>query len=524
MKKIAIVTGLLLMAIVAMAYLYFSKLNADQQTSDVGLHAATASSGLIFTFQNEKGITDILKDQPIFSEILGKEKYQQLSAIKKNLLNLPVVSHETENQYLYLAFVPGSRQETDFMCFTQILGTSQTSLLLQSIRGGGTQVETLNQINKLTMPDSTVCYLAIKGHLAIVSNSQQQITLFLTKKQSAKTDPFAEFIRTGDKLNKNSLAQLHINYNTLPLLLKNIISSKLNGTLSVLHDQHAFASLAYNYSKDKVLLTGTTMISNASSYHSLFADLQTQKTSIQNILPANTASYTIFAIDNYIPWRKKLSNWMKTNKEDKKAGQLIEGISNKYHLNLEDIFPRYFKNQMVTFQLSNGEKLGAINLSNGDKLTQLLIDLSTNHNEDIKSLNEADLLYTYFGPPFQDFKKPFYTILDNYMVFANNAATLQGFLTSYSNNSLLINTPNYISASNQLSGNANISFYIDRTNAAGLLQKNIYLPYHKHLQSDKGLKKYSSFTCQLSGDGGKFQTNILIDKLPDVLQKDSLAL
>jgi len=179
---------------------------------------------------------------------------------------------------------------------------------------------------------------------------------------------------------------------------------------------------------------------------------------------------------------------------------------------------------MVTFQLSGAEKIGAINLSNGDKLTQLLIDLSSDYNEEIKSLNEAGILYAYFGLPFENFKKPFYTIIDNYMIFTNNAATLQAFLNNYKNNKLLINTPDYINASNQLPGNANISFYIDHANAAGLLQRNIYLPYYKQLQSNEGLKKYNSFTYQLSGDGGKFQTNLLIDKLPDVLQKDSLAL
>jgi hypothetical protein len=524
MKKIAIVIGLLLIAIVTMAYLYFSKLNADQNTNDLGLNAATSSSGFIFSFENEKGITDILKEQAIFSKILGKEKHRQLSSIKKYLLSLPAVNQETENQYVYITFVPSSKEQTDFMCFTQILSPGLTPQILQSIKTAGTQIETLNNFSRLTLADSTVCYLAIKDKLVVLSNSQQQVAAFLTKKSQEKPDKFAEYIRRGNKLNKNSLAQLHINFNTLPALLKSIIAGKLNGELSILNSQDAFASLAYNYSKDKVLLTGSTIVNNPESYYNLFADLQAQKISIQNLLPANTESYTIFAIDRYQPWRKKLNSWMTTKKEDKKTAQLIQDINTKYHLNLEEIFPRYFKNQMVTFQFSTFEKMGAINLSNGDKLMQLLIDLSSDYNEEIKSLNEAGILYAYFGLPFQNFKKPFYIILDNYMIFANNATTLKAFLSSYKNNQLLINTPNYINASNQLPGNSNISFYIDHTNAAELIRKNIYSPYFQHLQANEGLKKYDSFTYQLSGDGGKFQTNILINKQPDILQKDSLAL
>src|SRR5690606_29106601 len=123
-----------------------------------------------------------------------------------------------------------------------------------------------------------------------------------------------------------------------------------------------------------------------------------------------------------------------------------------------ETFPRYFKDQLITFQLNTSEKIGALNLSNGDKLTQLLLDLSDSYDEQIKVLKEPDLLYAYFGQPFEGFKKPFYVILDNYMIFANNASTISSFLNSYANNKLLINKPNYISANNQLPGNSNIVF------------------------------------------------------------------
>ncbi|WP_316815375.1 hypothetical protein [Pedobacter nyackensis] len=524
MKKIIIIISLLVMAIVTMAYLYFSKLNADHNTTDVGLHAATSTSGLIFSFENQKEITDILKEQPLFSEILGAKKYKQLSAIKKYLLMLPSVNQETENQQAYITFVPGTAQEIDFICFTQLQTPVQKTQMLQSIKQSGTQVQTLKNLSKLSLADSTICYLAVKENLIVLSNSQEQVTAFLSKKIQDKEDKFANYIQTGNKFNKNSLAQLYINFNTIPLLLKNIVAGKLNGELSVLDNLDAFASLTYNYSKEKVLLTGTTIDNNPNSYYNLFSELQAKKMSIQNMLPANTSSYTIFAIDNYLPWRKKLLNWQANNKENKKANQIIEEINAKYHLNLDDILPKYFKDQLITFQLSSTEKIGAINLSNGDKLTQLLIDLSSDYNGEIKVLKEAGILNAYFGLPFEGFKKPFYVIFDNYMVFANNAATLQDFLNNYDNNLLLINTPNYINASNQLPVNASISIYIDHSNSNELFRKNIYLPYYKHLQSDEGLKKYDSFTYQLSGDNGKFQTNILINKQPEVLQKDSLAL
>lgn len=522
MKKIAIIIGLLLIAIVAMAYLYFSRLNADRNTSDISLHAATSSSGLIFSFENEKGITDILKEQPLFSEILGEEKYKQLSSIKKHLLTLPMVNQEIANQYIYIGFVPDNKQNIDFICFTQIHNPAYSHQIIDAIKAEGTTLEPLEGLNKLTLADSTVCYLTIKENLVMLSNSLEQVSAYLAESKD-KTNEFSDFINTNNKINKNSLAQLYINFNKLPGILKNIVAGKLNGELSVFDKQNAFAALTYNYSKDKLLLTGTTIANDQNNYYNLFSDQEAQKTSIQNMLPANTSSYTIFAIDNYPEWQKKFKNWM-NNKHDKSSSELIQNINTKYHLNLDEIIPKYFKNQLITFQLSTSEKIGAINLSNGDKLSQLFIDLSNNYSNDIKSLKEEGILYAYFGLPFESFKKPYYIIFDNYMVFANHASTLQAFLNNYDNNQLLINTPNYISAANQLPGNSSINFYIDHNNSNEIIRKNVYLPYYKHIQSEEGLKKYDSFTYQLSGDKGKFQTNILLNKQSQILQKDSLAL
>jgi hypothetical protein len=524
LKKLIFSIIVLVTAIITVAYLYFSKLHANHSSGDVGLYAATSSSGLIFSFENEKGITDILKEQHLFREILGEQRYEQLSTLKKHLLSLVTINRALENQQVYISFVPGNKQQIDFVCTTQLSKEIHTPQILHAIKAGGTQIKTVNELSKLTLADSTVFFLAIKENLVVVSNSQTQVTAVLAKNLKDKDDKFAEYIQAGNRFNKNSLAQLYINFNTLPALLKNIIAGKLNGELASLNNQNAYAALTYNYSNEKILLTGTTVVNDPNSYYNLFPDLEPKKITILNILPKSTASYTIFAIDNYLPWKKKLNAWFSNKQEDKKITKLIADVNTKYHLNLDEIFPKYFKDQLITFQLSTTEKIGAINLSNGDKLSQLLIDLSTDYNDEIKTLRESDLLYAYFGQPFEGFKRPFYTIIDNYLIVANYASTLESFLSSYKNNQLFINTPNYINANNQLPGNSTISFYIDHANSNEIFRKNIYAPFYQHVQSEKGLKAYDSFTYQLSGDKGKFQTNILIDKQPDILQKDSLAL
>ncbi|SHG00618.1 hypothetical protein [Pedobacter caeni] len=520
MKKILFSIIILLTAIVTMAYLYFSKLNTAHASSDLSLYAAVSKSGFVFSFENDKSILDIFKGQDSFEEIIGADKAKEMQSLKTFLLSSPGINKLFHKQTIYLSFIPEAK-EINYLLSTQSETKINNHQLFQVLKSRNILLDKDNASNttKITLPDSTVFYLGVKDQLVLLSNTLKPVKELLSKTFDKKDDKFVAYIKSGSKLSKNSLAQLYLDFNRIPTVLKTIMPGKLTGELAVLNHQNAFALLSYNFSKERVLFTGTTHTNDPHSYYQLFSETPPQKITINTILPEQTANYNLYAVDNYANWRKKLDQWFTYHKEDKKRAKLIEDINQKYHLNLEALFPKYFRNQFLNFQLSNTEKLGAINLTNGDKLNQLLLDLSENYSDDIKQFKEADILYAYFGMPFKDYKKPYYLIIDNYLVFSNHAGPLQGFLNDYRNNKLLINTHSYTNVNNQLPNNSNINFYVDHQNSTELLNKNIYLPYLKHLQSEKGLKQYEAFVYQLSGDNGTFQSNILLSK-PLVIEKD----
>lgn len=519
MKKILVSIIVLLTAIVTMAYLYFSKLNTQHASSDLSLYAAVNQSGFVFSFENDKSILDIFKGQDNFEEIIGEDKAKQMQSLKTFLLSAPGISQLIHKQTVYLSFLAGTGKEINYLLSTQSGTEVSKRQLFQSMKSRNILLDSTSNPTKITLPDSSIFYVGIKDHLILLSNTPQPVKEILSKTFDKKNDNFVAYIRSGSKFSKNSLAQLYIDFNRIPTILKAVVPGKLSGEAAVLDHQDAFALFSYNFSKEKVLFTGTTHVNDPHSYYQLFSDTPPQKITITTILPEQTANYNIYAVDSYASWRKKLEQWFVYHKEDKKREKLIEDINQKYHLNLEALFPKYFKNQFVSFQLGSAEKLAAINLTNGDKVNQLLLDLSDNHSDEIKQFKEADLLYAYFGMPFKSYKKPYYVIIDNYLVFANSAAPLQTFLNDYRNNKLLVNTPTYINVNNQLPNNSNLNFYVDHRNSTGLLTKNIYLPYLKHLQSEKGLKEYEAFVYQLSGDNGTFQSNLLLSK-PLVIEKE----
>jgi hypothetical protein len=523
MKRILVLIIVLLTAILTMAYLYFTGLKADKKNNDNALYAAASGSAFIFAFQNEKSILDILSSQSLLKEIIGDEKSEQLRILHQYLLSKPAISALADKQNIYVSLYPGTAHNIDFLYSTQLNAASGPGQLMSALKSAGISASPDQGLNKLTLADSTVFYLALKDNLLLLSSAASLVQKGLSV-IPGKDSKFTEYIESTSRLSKTSLAEIYINYSELPKLLQAAMPGNLNGELSVLSHQNAFASLVYNYSAEKILFNGSTQINDPASYYQLFVGLPAQKITISTILPQNTANYTIYTIADYKNWRESLNTWFNSKKESAKINKVINHINTKYHLDPEQTFPKYFKNQLITFQLSTAEKIGAIELTNGDKLKQLLLDLSSNYSDDIKTFYEPDLLYCYFGEPFRKFRKPYYTIIDNYMVFANNASTVQSFLNSYKGNQLLISNTDYIYSVGQLPNTSGITFFISFKNSSNLLLQNVYLPYYRHITGEKGLRDYSSFIYQLSGEQGKFQTNILLNKKEEALKPDSLVI
>jgi hypothetical protein len=512
MKRIYITLGILLLGVIAMAYLYFSNLSTETNANDLPLNAVAKKASIIFSFDNDKSFYEILSGQDLLQNLLGEEKSETLASLRTNLITHEEIFGELEGQKIYIGVLPGLANTVDFLISTQLKSTIDASKILSQLKSKNVLVTNLKDIYQLTFSDSTTCFVGIKNKLVLVSNSSLAVQNSLSNQPLEKG--FAEYLKANSRFNKNTLANLYLNFNKMPLLLKNILNSSLTGELHIFNQQNTYAAFSYNFSKEKLLFNGNTVI-NDNNYFNLFAEIPEQKINISNILPTQTANYTIYAVNDYADWRKKLIALQTTRKESEQLNKKVTYINQTYRLDLEQIFNKYCNKQFVSFQLNTGEKFGAIALTNGEKLNQLLLDLSAEYATDIRIFKEGNIPYLFFGDPFKKFERPFYTIIDNYLVMANNASSINSFLNSYRNGNLLINDENYRVLSDQISNSATVSFYINNKNSNDIFSRNLKRLYYKQYQSKSGFKNYDAFSYQLSGDNGKFLSNILLYKRPE---------
>ncbi|WP_432714707.1 hypothetical protein [Pedobacter sp.] len=505
MKRIYFTIFILLAVLVTLSYLYFSKLNRDTNNNEISLYAATANSGLIFSFQNDKSVLDLLSSQDLLQSLLPEETLQSLQVLQREFLGNPEINTQLNKQDIYLSFIPGENKEITYLLSTQTSSNIEPQVILNLLKAKGMRIEQLTDFSKVSLNDSTTFYFASKGKLLLLSQSFKAVSEGLKATAQKNNRDFIDYIKANFKFSKNSLAAIYINYRYLEGLQQVITPENFKR-------ENTFAHYNYSFSKERVLFNGNATNNEPHSYQNLFAAMEPNKVTIDAILPESTANFTAYIMNNYANWHSGLVSWFTARKENIEIEKTIKRINSKYNLDLEGTFPKYFKNELLTFQLGSKEYLGAINLSNGDKLRQLLLDVSSDYNGEIKMLKEPNLLYAYFGEPFARFKKPYYIIIDNYMVFSNYASSITVFLNHYRNNRQLINQKNYTDAKNQLADQSNIICYINRENSANIAKSNLYPTYLKLYQDENKLGKFDSFIYQLSGDGQRFQSNLLLSK------------
>lgn len=521
MKKILVLVIALFLGTAFLAYYYFSKLGTENDAKDLALHSATNNAALVFSFDNDKSFYEIIGSQGILQLAIGGEKMALLRQLKESIINDNAINRFIKDQPIYISVLPDSNKTLNYLITVQIRPDLEISQFYGTLKGRKKVTEVQKDLYAIQLNDSLRTFVGVQNQVLTLSTSAK-----LVKDAGVRLadNPFTEYIKESSRRSKNVLLTLYINFNQSPALLKNIIAGNINGEISLFNKQNSFATLTYNFSKEKMLFNGNTEINDQGNFLKLFENIPAQQTSIQNILPDNTANYTLYAFDDYKNWLKKLSAMQVKNKEKESVQNVIKGIRSNYRIDLNSLFSTYTKNQFVVFQLSTSEKLGAIALNNGEEVKQLLLEVSADYNDEIKLFKSSDILSCYFGEPFKKFKRPYYTIIDNNLIVANNASTVQVFLSDYRNNRLLIQSPGYLDAMNQVPNTSNVTYFIDTKNSASIFRYNIILPYYRHLRADSGLKDFDTFCYQMSADKSKFNTNLLLNKYLKPEIPDSLSI
>jgi len=219
MKKIIGITIALVIAVISLAYLYFSNLNVTTRNNDRVLSEIPGDASLIFQYSNDRSLYEIFTDYTVFDTIIGTQNKKELAWLKEILISNKNLRNLTDLQQIFLSFHPSKTDSIHFLWSVQ-LKQKQTIIDLQNTlseltdlsytmkeKEGNAMLEI--KANELKRP----FYIHINKSIARGSFSAELIRQSIDEKTKKISQTFIQEINTGLNRDANALANIFINYN-----------------------------------------------------------------------------------------------------------------------------------------------------------------------------------------------------------------------------------------------------------------------------------------------------------------------
>lgn len=532
MRKIIIIISLLIIAVFATTWLYFSNLSSSESTTEKAFNAIPADASLIFEYKNEVSYYEIFKDFTLFKDVLGEDIINHLKALKNTFIDDAGFNDALSASELYFSIHQTSKNQADVLIIAPLnnkqLESSQESInnLKQKFKIEEKLLDKTS-LYMLTFNNQSKFYFTLAKTVWVGSFNENLVQKALL--ESSNKQKFFKGESFGSVRNKNAIANLYINYSNLASFLAGFSKKDKPAETENLKTFPAFSSLNINYQKNAFMFSGITELERKGSYAALFLNQQSGKCTLLDLVPFDAASYLFYLVSNQQTFQNDLNVLFEKRKEISKKKSQLQNISQTHSINIEKEFPAVLGKEFGCIQIASGNKIGIIKTTNTGRLSFILSTISTSINSKISRFDNSDLLYYHLGDPFKSFKRPYYAIIENHLLVSNNMQALNGFLKNYEEQDFLSRTDKNLQFQQYLSNQGNIFYFLHNSNAKAVIKSYLSSKANKQFKSDDfGWKNIYGISVQFSADKDKFFTNLYMSKVPELEdlnpQADSLLL
>ena len=153
------------------------------------------------------------------------------------------------------------------------------------------------------------------------------------------------------------------------------------------------------------------------------------------------------------------------------------------------------------------EKLAIVMLQDAASLKPIMNNISTMDGENTGQFNYSKLPFFLLGDAFSMFNKPWFMIIDNYLVLATTKNELNSYRDSYFNRKFQGESEAYTNFNALLTERSNVSWYINFKNSQSVLKRDLNSTMYRQFENNKpGWKDFYAASYQLSAAGKNFYT------------------
>lgn len=515
MKKHIIITIILLIAAACITVVYFKNLSPPGMRTSRVMHTIPNNAALIFEFNNDQGFYDIFKTNKLLASIIGGQKIGELDTLRTQVLQNQLLAKYFTAQNIFVSVHPVANSVDLLLTISALKGFEAAMLnQLNNQQNSGLIVTPLYTAGKQGF---NIYIKALKKSFYVINSTDNIFSGSFSKQliaqcllhESKKEDKNA-FVLLPEQQNASSLANMYVNYGQLGPLLNQFFKNKNTDILKPLPLLPAFAALSLNYRNDALMFNGLTNIevNKAGAYLSIFAAQQPVDNHLKDIFPSTTAYSVNFAVSSQLKFGAGLSQWHNALGLNSEKDQLFNKIKAETGINPKTEFNGLLGNEFAVITTRYLEKFAIIAVKDGSKLKLLMAGLSTMTDENTGQLNYDKLPFFLLGDAFGVFRRPFFMVIDNYLILANSAGELASYYDIYINRKFLSKNNQYNQFDNLIAARSNVAFFFQFKNLQQVLKNNLYAETYSFFEkSSPAWNDFYAASWQFTAADKNFYTN-----------------
>jgi hypothetical protein len=406
--------------------------------------------------------------------------------------------------------------------------------LIQELAGESATIETRNydgnNIREILLPGNRIfAYTIVKG---IFMGS---FTTFLVEdalRQVKLGKPSVQDYEFLDSRSSTSSNKLFISFDNFSSFLSLFTNPATTARITALKNYAGWSVFEVESYSSRINFSGYLTNNDSLKFiHSLAGQEPVEKKLIE-ILPLKTASFLYFGLSDFRTHYMQLSRQHESSNRNNKTlqalsdkykieieEQMLDWIGNEYALLItEPAGVNYDNNSYGIFHAKDikeaRKKLRALSQAVDKKYTNSTLEESYNKHT-IGYIRLQGVLPAMFGLPFSRITKMYYTTLNEYVVFANQASSLRSIIDDYEAGNLLRKEEGIMNKFSGMPLTANLIFYSDVArsqyifrNAASSKWKQLSDKYSNVISGINSL----TYQVNMTGDFTEHYANISFKK------------
>lgn len=385
--------------------------------------------------------------------------------------------------------------------------------------------------------------LSLLENILVISMKENIVEQCIRKASPGKWAENSSFQLANAGIGNSKMFKFYMNHSFLSEFYENF-STEANEIVDMLDESLTFSAMEFDLNDNRLTFDGYTTIDSVYSYVHAFANVGKGKIRGVDIASQQTAAYFSLTFDDFREFYSSLLDEYKkgNEKEVKDMEKLMNYALTYLGVDITEDFISWIGNEIAIVKLRPLNKNSRdvdmavlVHANDIDKAvaglgrivthirhrTPLTIDVQPYRNFDIQYLEMKGFFKMFLGKLFNDIEKPYFTYIEDYVVFANSQEDLKQIIDDYLLGRTLSHDAKFADFKDEFDSKSNVSVFIQMPKLYQTLYR--YAP-----QKDKeGMEKnkdiiysFARIGFQLTNDGGMFKTSLQAEYDADARLED----